>query len=270
MLQGDRQQVCSQWSRRRPRWGPQPADPGGTSRSPCSRRSPLPAPTPSPGGCGPMTQTRWPLPLSRVLRPGRRPRSSLGLGELPSGCPLLSVLWPGASEVIVARGGQGQTSTHAGVCRSEPRVALHAAGAELGCRAGSPGMASAGKGLRSAPGLSVTSQFSPASIPTPPGEGLSGHSSSCPGLGWPMGARGGRRGWAGSREEAGPGAAAHGCRGCGRRGCRREELGGRPAAGRGCPRPAFRPSALPRPAPPASWAHLEMFDLIECRFTLQK
>lgn len=104
----------------------------------------------------------------------------------------------------------------------------------------------------------------------PQGEGLSGHSSSCPGLGWPMGARGGRRGWAGSREEAGPGAAAHGRRGCGRRGSRREELGGRPAAGRGCPRPAFRPSALPRPAPPASWAHLEMFDLIECRFTLQK
>lgn len=164
-------------------------------------------------------------------------------------------------------------------------MALHAAGAELGCRAGTSGTPSAGRGLRSAPGLLAPSQFSPASIPAPPGEGLSGHFSSRPGLGWLTGGGGGRwpEGLGRSREEAwptdglagrpsgreaGPRAAAHRRLRCGRRGA--AGGAGRPAAGRGCSRPASRPSALLQPAPPASWAHLEMFDLIECRFTLQK
>lgn len=55
---------------------------------------------------GPTGRTQWLLPLSRAFRPGRRLPPSLHLGELPSGCPLLSVLWPGASGVIVTHWGQ--------------------------------------------------------------------------------------------------------------------------------------------------------------------
>lgn len=44
-------------------------------------------------------------------------------------------------------------------------------------------------------------------------------------------------------------------------------------ASRWCSQPAFPASYQPaacRPHLGASWAHLEMFGLIECRFTLQK
>lgn len=110
MLQGDRQQVCSKWSPRRPRWVPEPTDPGrGFPRPLLKGGAAFPAPALSPGG--PWAYEPGPVAaaaLTGVL--ARTPSaSSLRLGELPSGCLLLSVSWPGASEVIVARWGQGQT-----------------------------------------------------------------------------------------------------------------------------------------------------------------
>lgn len=172
----------------------------------------------------------------------------------------------------MAQGGQGQlvcyrpqpppSPLEVRVYCAQPTALLQS----WGCRAGPLGVLSARNGLQPAAGASVLfgtscpSQFldRPTSQLPPGGTGFPG--AAMPWSGW----------WEVARQagQAAPQTA-------GRRG-RAVRMGGRP--GRRQPRTSGRQEAVrPVGGVPGlrsrlrtSWAHLEMFDLIECRFTLQK
>lgn len=156
---------CFQWSPRprRPRWVQEPPDPWkGAFWSPWCQGALIPSL--SPEAARGFTSRIWELLLSRRVQPGHHLLSPLRFrGRCPEVASVFSGLWPGASEVVVARWGQGKlvgsrpehTPSPLRVCVSfsANSGSLHTIGAELGVRGRAPGMLSAKKGLRPAPGL---------------------------------------------------------------------------------------------------------------------
>lgn len=165
MLQGDCQQVFPvKPPPRRPRWVQEPPDPWkGAFRSPWHKGALAAFLTPSlsaEAACE-FTSQIWELLVSRRLQ--TRLLSSLRVRRCPVSASMFSGLEPGASEVLVAHWGPGQlvgsrpehVPSPLGVCMSFSANGgfLHAIGAELRVWGWPPGIFSARKGLRPAPGL---------------------------------------------------------------------------------------------------------------------